>query len=155
VIYEDVEALVGVLRDSPLLTELEVREGDRVIRLRRAPAAAGRRAAAPEPSTPEAAPSGVAIRDETAAGEPESAPVDHGVPTTRVRAELVGVFHPGRPAPVGVGDTVSAGQVVAQIEAMRLMNDCLAPSAGRVVAVFVEDGQPVEYGQALFEIAAE
>jgi biotin carboxyl carrier protein len=53
---------------------------------------------------------------------------------------------------ISPGATVKEGQLLGHIEAMRLLNDCLAPEAGTILRVLVEEGQPVEYGQLLFEI---
>jgi biotin carboxyl carrier protein len=51
-----------------------------------------------------------------------------------------------------VGDTVQMGQVICIIEAMKLMNELEAEMTGQIVRVYVENGQPVEYGQSLFAI---
>ncbi|MFF0468711.1 acetyl-CoA carboxylase biotin carboxyl carrier protein [Micromonospora zamorensis] len=73
-----------------------------------------------------------------------------------VRAPIVGTFYrspePGARPFVAVGDLVRPGQPVAIVEAMKLMNEVTADRAGRVVAVLVEDGQPVEYDQPLVEL---
>ena len=53
---------------------------------------------------------------------------------------------------VEVGDQVQAGQTILIIEAMKHMNEVAAPRAGKVVEIFVEDGQPVEYGEPLMII---
>ena len=57
----------------------------------------------------------------------------------------------GRPF-VEVGDTVSAGQTILIVEAMKHMNEVASPRAGKIAAVMVEDGQPVEYGEPLMII---
>jgi acetyl-CoA carboxylase biotin carboxyl carrier protein len=66
---------------------------------------------------------------------------------------MVGTFYkapsPGAPAFTEVGKTVSVGQVVCIIEAMKLMNEIESDVAGKVVEICVQDGQPVEYGQVL------
>ena len=73
-----------------------------------------------------------------------------------VRSPIVGTFYeapsPGSPPFVKVGDTVTAGQVLCIIEAMKLMNEIESDGAGELVKKFVSNGQPVEYGQALFGI---
>ncbi|MET8086371.1 biotin/lipoyl-containing protein [Micromonospora sp. NPDC005237] len=73
-----------------------------------------------------------------------------------VRAPIVGTFYrapePGARPFVAVGDLVSPGQPVAIVEAMKLMNEVTADRAGRVAAILVEDGQPVEYDQPLVEL---
>jgi acetyl-CoA carboxylase biotin carboxyl carrier protein len=56
---------------------------------------------------------------------------------------------PGAEPFIKVGDTVAAGQTLMIIEAMKTMNPIPAPKAGRIVAILVEDGQPVEFGEPL------
>jgi len=73
-----------------------------------------------------------------------------------MKSPIVGTYY-GSPAPnappfVKVGDTVQVGQVICIIEAMKLMNELEAEVAGRIVRAYVENGQPVEYGQSLFAI---
>jgi biotin carboxyl carrier protein len=74
--------------------------------------------------------------------------------TACVRAPLVGIFTHVRPQ-VKVGTPVNEGQVIAQIEAMGIKNEVVAPIKGVVQEVFVEDMQPVEYDQELFLITSE
>jgi acetyl-CoA carboxylase biotin carboxyl carrier protein len=66
---------------------------------------------------------------------------------------MVGTFYrapaPGEPAFAEVGDSISKGQVVCIIEAMKLMNEIEAEVEGEVMEILVENGQPVEYGQTL------
>ncbi|MBI5136263.1 MAG: acetyl-CoA carboxylase biotin carboxyl carrier protein [Nitrospirae bacterium] len=73
-----------------------------------------------------------------------------------VTSPIVGTFYrspgPDKPAYVQVGDTVSKGQVVCIVEAMKLMNEIESDFSGKVAAVLVEDGQPVEFGQPLIRI---
>jgi acetyl-CoA carboxylase biotin carboxyl carrier protein len=144
--YEKIETLVGLLRDSPRLTEMEIRQNGVVLRLRRPPPAGKPR---PHPRRGE--------RDGAATnGAPNGTPdivLEVQPPVVMLFAHFVGVFRPRRPEPVAVGDHVTENQSLGHIEAMRLMNDCPAPISGRVQAVLVQEGQPVEYGQALFEIA--
>ena len=74
----------------------------------------------------------------------------------KVTSPIVGTFYrsssPDKPSYVEVGDTVKKGQVLCIIEAMKLMNEIESESAGKIVQVLVENGNPVEYGQALFVI---
>ena len=69
---------------------------------------------------------------------------------------MVGVAYtspdPDSPAFVKEGDTVKEGQTLLIIEAMKVMNQIPSPKAGRVTAIMVEDGQPVEYGEPLMVI---
>jgi acetyl-CoA carboxylase biotin carboxyl carrier protein len=93
---------------------------------------------------PQAAPS-----ETPSAGEPE----EEG---TVIRAPIVGTFY-RRPSPddapyVDVGDSISVGQVLCIIEAMKLMNEIESEVSGTILKVLVEDGQPVEYDQPLFVV---
>ena len=73
-----------------------------------------------------------------------------------VHSPMVGTFYPapadGEPPFVQIGDKVLAGQVLCIIEAMKLMNEIEVETAGEVVRCYVESGQPVEYGEVLFDI---
>jgi acetyl-CoA carboxylase biotin carboxyl carrier protein len=73
-----------------------------------------------------------------------------------VKSPIVGTFYesasPGAPAFVKVGDRVSPGQVLCIIESMKLMNEIEAEISGIVERKLVENGKPVEYGQALFAV---
>ncbi len=70
-----------------------------------------------------------------------------------VKSPMVGSVYlqpePGSDSFVKVGDTVTAGQTLMIIEAMKTMNPIPAPKAGKIVAILVEDGQPVEFGEPL------
>ena len=99
-------------------------------------------AAAPAPVAPALAPTPVAT--ETATN------------LVTIEAPMVGTFYrassPTADPYVREGDTVKEGQILCIIEAMKLMNEIESRVAGRVVRILVENGQPVEYGQALFLI---
>ena len=73
-----------------------------------------------------------------------------------IKSPIVGTFYaaptPGASAFVRVGDQVKSGQVLCIIEAMKLMNEIEADADGEVTRIFVENGQPVEYGEPLFGI---
>ena len=74
-----------------------------------------------------------------------------------VTSPFVGTFYrkpnPDSPNYVSINDKVDKGQVLCIVEAMKLMNEIEADAAGTIVAILVEDGSPVEYGQPLFKIA--
>jgi len=76
--------------------------------------------------------------------------------TELVKSPIVGTYYdassPGAPPFVKVGDSVEPGQVLCIIESMKLMNEIEAETAGVVAAKLVENGRPVEYGEALFSI---
>jgi acetyl-CoA carboxylase biotin carboxyl carrier protein len=73
-----------------------------------------------------------------------------------VQSPIVGTFYrasaPGSPAFVEIGTMVKKGQVLAIIEAMKLMNEIESEYDGEVVKIYVENGQPVQYGERLFAI---
>ncbi len=95
----------------------------------------------------------------TVAAVPVAAPAEASPPdgTFAITAPLVGTFYrspsPGAPPFVEVGQDVAAGQQVAIVEAMKLMNPVEADRPGRVVDVSVTDGTAVEYGEVLFVLA--
>ncbi len=138
------------------LEEFEYSRGDFRIRLRKpSPGAAGAataRAAAPEIIVPFAPPSG------TAAEEPGPAPSAPDERATEglhiIKSPIVGTFYgapsPGADAFVRVGSHVESGQTLCIVEAMKLMNEIESDVSGEVIRIFVENGQPVEYGQPLF-----
>ena len=90
--------------------------------------------------------------------EPGELPVVAAAPAGSIRVEspMVGIFYrspePGAPPFVEVGDVVAAGQTLCMLEAMKLFNELKADAAGRVRAIHVENAQPVEFGQLLFEL---
>src|SRR5207249_10464131 len=73
-----------------------------------------------------------------------------------VKSPIVGTFYrspePGAPPFVDVGSTVKKGQVLCIIEAMKLMNEIDSEYDGEIVNIYVENGQPVQYGERLFAI---
>jgi acetyl-CoA carboxylase biotin carboxyl carrier protein len=138
-----VRRLAAILNDTGL-TEIEVERGDLRIKVARGVAGA---AAAPTvyaaPPAPAAAPvaSGPAA---PAAAQPEGDVVNSPmVGTVYLQAE------PGSPPFVRVGETVTEGQTLLIIEAMKTMNPIPAPRAGRILEMLVADGQPVEFGEPL------
>jgi len=143
-----VRQLAGILNDTGL-SEIEVeREGlrIRVARTMTTPAPATYLAAAPAPVTapapaqPAAAP---ATAPAQAAGEVVKSPM---VGTVYLQPQ------PGAPPFAKVGDTVTEGQTLLLIEAMKTMNPITAPKAGKLVEYLVADAQPVEYGEPLVVI---
>ena len=138
------------LLDDTHLTEIEVQDGDRRIRVARKAAAisapmtyaAGAPAASPAPAAAPAAPVAVAA--------PPADPADHpGV----VASPMVGTAYlsaePGARPFVAVGQSVAAGDTLLIVEAMKVMNPIVAPRAGTVRQLFVDNGQPVEFDQPL------
>ncbi|MBP8232397.1 MAG: acetyl-CoA carboxylase biotin carboxyl carrier protein [Rhizorhabdus sp.] len=136
---------LAVLLDDTNLTEIEVQDGERRIKVARNVTVG----AAPAYALPAAAPAPVAA-PAPAAAAPVEAPADH---PGAVKSPMVGTAYltpePGAKAFVSVGDKVSAGQTLLIVEAMKVMNAIPAPRAGTVKALLVESGQPVEYDQPL------
>ena len=112
-------------------------------------------AAAPGASVPApaAAASPAPARAESAPGAP---PADQEIELAVVKSPIVGTFYrapePGAPNFVDVGSTVKKGQVLCIIEAMKLMNEIDSEYDGEIANVYVENGQPVQYGERLFAI---
>ncbi len=133
------------------ISELVLETGDYKLSVKRGGAAPApvEPAPAPQQSAPAAQPAPA-----PAAAEPEPAPPVSNL--TEVAAPIVGTFYasPGPDAPsfVKVGDRVQAGTVLCIIEAMKLMNEIEAETAGVVREILVRDTEPVEYGQALFRL---
>jgi acetyl-CoA carboxylase biotin carboxyl carrier protein len=95
-----------------------------------------------------------APQDAPAAIEPEA--VEAGPELAIVKSPIVGTFfrspEPGAPSFVDVGSAVKRGQVLCIIEAMKLMNEIDSEYDGEVTSIYVENGQPVQYGERLFAI---
>jgi acetyl-CoA carboxylase biotin carboxyl carrier protein len=149
---EEIRELIKVVNESGI-AELELQRGENRVRIRRTER--GTRAglvpavetqplvAAPAPPAP-TAPSVPAASPAAAENE------------LLVKSPIVGTFYessaPGNPPFVRVGETVQPGSVLCIIESMKLMNEIEAEVAGVVMSKLVGNGQPVEYGEALFGI---
>jgi acetyl-CoA carboxylase biotin carboxyl carrier protein len=109
-------------------------------------------AAAPSPAAP--APAVVTSNGQSSAMSPDALPAGHILVTAPMLGTYYGAPKPGEPAFVQVGDAVSADAVLCIVEVMKLMNSVTAGAAGEVAAVFVKDGDLVEFEQPLFAIRA-
>jgi len=118
-----------------------------------APAAAGGAAAAPH-ATALAPPTAASVASAAAAAEEAAAEAE--VDLAVVKSPIVGTFYrspePGSASFVEIGSTVKKGQVLCIIEAMKLMNEIDSEYDGEIANVYVENGQPVQYGERLFAI---
>jgi acetyl-CoA carboxylase biotin carboxyl carrier protein len=161
---DEIKELIHVVRETGIF-ELEVQRGPDKVRIRTNAALANPEDALPTgipvPLASPATPSG-------SVPAPSSAPADYLTPgpppappqeddrNTVVRSPIVGTYYdapgPGAPPFVKVGDHVEVRQVLCIIESMKLMNEIEAEVAGTVLAKLVENGRPVEYGEALFAI---
>jgi len=148
-----VAELITLMNENEL-GELEIEEGDNRIRLKKSSCDAVQTTvvAAPGATTPILAAPGTAPATE--AGEPELEP---GV--IEIPAPLIGTFYrapsPDSPPFVDADDEITEETVVCIIEAMKVMNEIKAEVNGRIVAVLVENGEPVEFGEPLFRVKQE
>ncbi len=140
---ERIRELVKIVQESGV-GEIEIEDEGMRVSVRRAD----------EPALAPAGGRSAADRGRALAATPDRASPMDGV--TRVESPMVGVFYraasPGTPPFVDVGDTVVPGQTLCILEAMKLFNELKAESAGVVRTIHVENAQPVEYGQLLFDI---
>ena len=127
------------------LTEIEVEDGDRKIKVRREAAPVMAYAPAPAAMAP-AAPSPATIA--------EAAPA--AVPADAVKSPMVGTAflapEPGAKPFIAVGQPVKLGDTLLIVEAMKVMNPIVSPKAGKVTQILVGDSQPVEFDQPLVVI---
>jgi acetyl-CoA carboxylase biotin carboxyl carrier protein len=118
------------------------------------PAAVVPGAAAPAAAAPPAAPTPVAAAPSAAPAADTAA--DTEIELAVVKAPIVGTFYrssePGAAPFVDIGTTIKKGQVLCIIEAMKLMNEIDSEYDGEITNVYVENGQPVQYGERLFAI---
>ena len=140
---------LAALLDDTNLTEIEVEDGDRKIRVARKVSAGNGAPAYIAAPVPVAAPAPIAAAAPAEAAAP-------AVSANAIRSPIVGTAYlaaePGAAPFAAVGSTVKAGDTVLIVEAMKVMNAITAPSAGTVKAVLVDNGQPVEYDQPLIVI---
>lgn len=133
------------------LSEITVEDGDTAVTIRKEREFV---AAQPVPVA-QAAPVAAQLAPQPAA---EAAPAKKPEASNliRITSPMVGTFYrspaPGSEQFTAVGKTVSVGQVVCIIEAMKLMNEIESEVSGKVVEICVEDGQPVEFGQTLMVV---
>jgi acetyl-CoA carboxylase biotin carboxyl carrier protein len=146
-----IKKLIDLLEESNL-AELEIKEGEEVVRLSRVP----------KGTAPVAAPVAVAAAPAPVAAAPApvvaEAPAANALPAGNVvKAPMVGTFYasasPGTPAFVKVGQQVKVGDTLGVIEAMKMFNQIEAEVAGTVQAILIENGQPVEFDEPMFVIA--
>jgi acetyl-CoA carboxylase biotin carboxyl carrier protein len=150
-----VKKLIELLEESGI-SEIEISEGEESVRISRHPGP-GTVSVAATPGQmqfqmqPAPAPAVASAPTAPAAGSAPAAERGH-----RVTAPMVGTFYSG-PAPgakpfVEIGTQVKPGDTLCVIEAMKMMNQIESEVAGKIVSVLVENGSPVEFGQALFVI---
>jgi acetyl-CoA carboxylase biotin carboxyl carrier protein len=155
---DEIRELINLAAETGI-AELEVQRGENRVRIRRAAFAAPQEFAvgapseatyAPAPATPPPPPS------EAAQDKDRDRPADPNL--TLVKSPIVGTFYEG-PSPgaapfIRIGERVQPGKVLCIIESMKLMNEIEAEISGIIESKLVMNGQPVEYGEALFAIRA-
>jgi acetyl-CoA carboxylase biotin carboxyl carrier protein len=160
VTIDEIRELIALANETGV-AELEVQRGENRVRIRRpgftnpqeivaGPVAGPHAATAPAIAAPPAAPPAV--------HEPPAKPVGPDPQLTLVKSPIVGTFYespsPGSAPFVRMGERIQPGKVLCIIESMKLMNEIEAETSGIVESRLVMNGQPVEYGEALFAIRA-
>ncbi|HXI78998.1 MAG TPA: acetyl-CoA carboxylase biotin carboxyl carrier protein [Steroidobacteraceae bacterium] len=144
-----VKKLIELLEESGI-SELEISEGEESVRISRHPRMAMQAPMAMPGPAMQAAPAS-APTPATAAGEHKPRNDDY-----TVTAPMVGTYYsaasPGAKAFVEIGTEIKVGQVLCIIEAMKMMNQIESDKAGRITAILAKNGEPVEFGQPLFNI---
>jgi len=170
----DIEELINLLVEKEI-TEFELEKDEVKVRIKRA--APSPSAPAPVPALFEPVPPaprspspliagspGATEASPTSSGQAGAGSADAAVPPPAeptedlhvIKSPIVGTFY-GSPSPsappfVRVGDVVTVGQVLCIIEAMKLMNEIESEVEGEVARIYVDSGQPVEYGESLFAV---
>jgi len=148
-----VRQLAELLNDTSL-TEIEVQDGDRKIRVARTITVAAAAAPAAGVAAPASVAAPVAVVAPVAA--PGAPAVSTGDSPGTVKSPMVGTAYlsaePGAAPFVAIGKTVAAGDTLLIVEAMKVMNPITAAKAGTVRAILVENGQPVEFDQPLIVV---
>ena len=141
---EAIRVLADILLETGL-TEIEIAEGDSRIRVKRAPAVV-------QAAVAQAAPASLPVARAAVEAETDDLAKHPGA----VKSPMVGIAYlspePGAPAFVSVGQSVSAGQTLLLIEAMKTFNQIKAPRAGILSRILISPGIPVEYGELLMVI---
>src|SRR5882672_11759301 len=145
-----VKKLIELLEESGI-SELEISEGEESVRISRHPRLAMQAPMAMPSQGLQAVPASAPPTPATAAGEHKPRNDDY-----TVTAPMVGTYYsaasPGAKAFVEIGSEIKVGQILCIIEAMKMMNQIESDKAGRITAILAKNGEPVEFGQPLFNI---
>ena len=151
---KDIKGIIDLMKKNAV-SEFEMEEGDFKIKLKRAPGKLHKGEVGVAQEGPAIVTASVVAPAVPAPAPPTPAPepVAEGL---EVKSPMIGTFY-RKPSPesesyVEVGDTVTADTVVCIVEAMKVMNEIKAEMSGVVTEILVEDGRPVEFGQALFRV---
>jgi len=164
---QELKELIEFLKENKI-GEFELDRGDLKVRIKFAPEGGGTDLAGVArllAAQAAAVPHFPTVLPEVYAGAPPTTATPSAQPKAEaddeaslhiVKSPIVGTFYespsPGAPAFVKIGDEVENGQILCIIEAMKLMNEIECDAAGVIARRFVQSGQPVEYGQALFAV---
>ena len=158
---DELRELITLMRDNGL-SELELEREEFRVRLRRDSVGESSHAAPPPPPAPApvhapaSVPAPAPVPTAAHPGAQATTAASHDQDLHIIPSPIVGTFYrspsPNADAFVKIGSSVEHDTVVCIIEAMKLMNEIQAEASGEVVKVYVENGQPVEYGQPLFGI---
>ena len=148
--------LIDLVQESGI-GEIEITEGEEKVRISRQGSAPIMMAPPMQPMMPAGMPMAMPGMP---MGQPAAAPAAPAAEPEQkghaLKSPMVGTFYrapsPGAPSFVEIGQSVSKGQTLCIIEAMKLLNEIESDVAGTIKAILVENGQPVEYGQPLFLI---
>lgn len=148
---EELQALAALVNEHGF-TDFEFENEN--IRVRLSKAVTVQAAAAPPAVAVSAPPVAAAVAQPATSAAAEQVDPDAGL--FKITSPIVGTFYrspgPDKPAYVSEGSSVSPDTTVCIVEAMKLMNEIQAETSGEIVKIYVENGQPVEYGQPLFGI---
>jgi acetyl-CoA carboxylase biotin carboxyl carrier protein len=157
---EEIRELINLASETGI-AELEVQRGDNRVRIRRASFAAPQEIVVAPPAYAAAPPAPLPLQAGISAAPPEPPREKDSKPApdpnlVLVKSPIVGTFYeapsPGAPPFVRIGERVQPGKVLCIIESMKLMNEIEAECAGLIESKLVMNGQPVEYGEALFAV---
>ncbi len=149
-----IRRLVELMKEHDL-SEIDLRQGDARIQLRRGGdgSAIGTALRPQSPASAAVAPPSEAVRPTPLLPSEAAAKDEH---IALIASPMVGTFYsapdPDSPPYVKVGDSIGPETVVCIVEAMKVFNQIPAEVAGRIVAVLVENGEPVEFGQPMFKV---
>jgi len=137
-----IKKLIEMLQDSDL-TEIEVKEGEESVRIARG-----------NSRTTEATPAPIIHNSPSSPVEKNEVSLDKS--GSIIKSPIVGTFYrkpsPDKPPFIEIGSNVNAGDVVCIVEAMKMMNEIKSEFTGKVSAINIEDGEPVEFDQSLIVI---
>jgi acetyl-CoA carboxylase biotin carboxyl carrier protein len=156
---EHIEQLLRFMTEHNL-EEFEYAQGDLKIRLKKPSGNAPRQISVPEIIVTSASPHAQSVASPAPASSSPAPPAIESPRSSEdlhlVKSPIVGTYYespsPGSEPFVKIGGYVETGQTLCIVEAMKLMNEIESDMSGEVLRIFVENGQPVEYGQPLFGI---